>query len=154
MPSCILHESLYLSQSQNHARTEANTTTLIEAHFDYHAIAVTEPQLLHLILSERLQQRWGNTLLCTYVNAQRRQSNAFQVVTVDSLQYTVNELITCWFSCACKLILHLTSQKYPISPPRKSKKTNLSINLLSLRLYGPGPQILTHRPQILRGIRI
>ena len=46
------------------------------------------------------------------------------------------------------------SKKNPISQPRKSKKSNLTIDLLSLGIYAPGPQVLTYRPQILRGVRI
>ena len=37
-----------------------------------------------------------------------------------------------------------------ISPPRKSKKNILTIDLLSLDIYAPRPQVLTYRPQILR----
>ena len=40
---------------------------------------------------------------------------------------------------------HLESQK---------KKSNLTIDLLSLGIYAPGPQVLTYRPQILQGVRI
>ena len=36
----------------------------------------------------------------------------------------------------------------------KIKKINLTIDLLSLGIYVPGPQVLTQRPQILRGVRI
>ena len=63
-------------------------------------------------------------------------------------------------SCFVTLFLQLTTdksrKKILISPPRKSKKNNnnLTIDLLSLGIYNPGPQVLTYRPQILRGVRI
>ena len=41
-----------------------------------------------------------------------------------------------------------------ISQPRKSKKINLAIDLLSLGRYAPGPQVLTYRPPFFRGVRI
>ena len=36
----------------------------------------------------------------------------------------------------------------------KKKKKNLTIDPLSLGTYAQGPQVLTYRPQILRGVRI
>ena len=34
------------------------------------------------------------------------------------------------------------------------KKGNITVDLLSLGIYAPGPQVLTYRPQILRRVRI
>ena len=38
--------------------------------------------------------------------------------------------------------------------PFSKKKSNLTIDLLSLGIYTPAPQVLTYGPQILRGVRI
>ena len=59
------------------------------------------------------------------------------------------------FTVFC-IIMTSQEEKKLISPPRKSKKKkiNLTIDLLSLGIYAPGPQVLTYRPQILRGVRI
>ena len=49
----------------------------------------------------------------------------------------------------------LTSQKNINFTTSKVKKTvNLTVDLLSLGIYAPGPQVSTYRPQILRGVRI
>ena len=50
----------------------------------------------------------------------------------------------------------LTSQKKSNFAIRhfQKKKSNLTIDLSSLGIYAPGPQVLTYRPQILRGLRI
>ena len=54
------------------------------------------------------------------------------------------------------MFLHLTSQEKKINfaTSKIKKKFNLTIDLLSLGIYAPGPQVLTYRPQILRGVRI
>ena len=47
------------------------------------------------------------------------------------------------------------SNKIPISPfAIFKKKSNSTIDLLSLGIYAPRPQVLTSRPQILQGVRI
>ena len=57
-----------------------------------------------------------------------------------------------------KVIQHLTSQKkkinFAIRHFQKKNNNNLTIDPLSLGIYAPSPQVLTYRPQILRGIRI
>ena len=50
------------------------------------------------------------------------------------------------------LYTHLTSQKQiQLRHSRFSKKSNLTIDLLSLGIYALGPQVLTYRPQIFAG---
>ena len=50
---------------------------------------------------------------------------------------------------------YLTSQKKNYFAIRHfQKKNNLTIDPLSLGKYAPSPQVLTYRPQILRGVRI
>ena len=36
----------------------------------------------------------------------------------------------------------------------KNKKSNLTIDLVSLGIFAPRPQVLTYRPRILRRVRI
>ena len=50
--------------------------------------------------------------------------------------------------------IQLQVKKNQISTPRKKKQSNLTIDHLSLGVYAPGPQVLTYRPQIKRGVRI
>ena len=51
--------------------------------------------------------------------------------------------------------LRMTSQKKnSFATSKVKKKIKLTIDLLSLGIYAPGPQVLTYRPQILRGVRI
>ena len=53
------------------------------------------------------------------------------------------------------LTCQLTSQKKINFAIRHFQKTiNLTIDRLSLGIYAPSPQVLTYRPQILRGVRI
>ena len=50
---------------------------------------------------------------------------------------------------------HATSQKIQFRrSPFSKKRTNLTIDCLSVGLYAQGPQVLTYRPQILREARI
>ena len=50
----------------------------------------------------------------------------------------------------------MTSQEKKINfaTSKIKKNNNLTIDLLSLGIYAPGPQVLTYRHQILRGVRI
>ena len=50
---------------------------------------------------------------------------------------------------------HMTSQKkIQFRHLESQKHSTLTIDFLSLGIYAPGPQVLTYRPQILRGVRI
>ena len=46
------------------------------------------------------------------------------------------------------------SNKCNFATPKVKKHFSLTIDLLSLGIYAPGLQVLTYRPQILRGVRI
>ena len=72
---------------------------------------------------------------------------ATRSVLLDGTNGTRVELMKVHLSVNDKLIIF-------ISPPRKSFFLNLTIDLLSLGIYARGPQVLTYRPQILRGVRI
>ena len=49
---------------------------------------------------------------------------------------------------------HKESKGSKLYSPGSQKKCNLTIDLLSLGVYAPKPQVLTYRPQILREARI
>ena len=55
-----------------------------------------------------------------------------------------------------KEVTHSSFDKSKIMQYRhlERKKSNLIIDLLSLGVYAAGPQVLTYRPHILRGVRI
>ena len=46
------------------------------------------------------------------------------------------------------------SKKFNFAIRHFQKKINSTIDPLSLGIYAPGSQVLTYRPQILRGVRI
>ena len=45
-------------------------------------------------------------------------------------------------------------KKFNFATSKIKKNNNSTIDLLSLCIYAPGPQVLTFRPRVLRGVRI
>ena len=55
----------------------------------------------------------------------------------------------------CNFVKELTNVKQKNQPPQKKPKTfSLTVDLLSLGVYAPRPQVSTYGPQILREVRI
>ena len=94
----------------------------------------------------------------TYINIAKLSamySLYFVTHAFESFKPTVDykTSLTCREAFVRHRNVHLTSQDKIFNFATSKIKKKLTIDLLSLGIYAPGPQVSTYRPQILREVR-